>query len=221
MGLFGELQGALTAGNFATLPLALLGGVVAALNPCCLTLYPAAACACCPTPSRPVERPLGNAVAFVLGLSLAVGILGTLAVYLGRVAMISVPLRYAVAALPIIFGLSRLGWLQLPQLVPSYATNPGVGGAFGTGFLFSLVMGPCATPILASVLSYAAFTHNLGYGALLLFLFGIGMGLPIMAVGTAAGGILSRIAEGRFGRWLDLIIGCSLIALGLYLLWRA
>lgn len=38
---------ALAAGNMVALPLALLGGLVAGMNPCCLALYPAAAVACC------------------------------------------------------------------------------------------------------------------------------------------------------------------------------
>ncbi len=214
------IRGALSAGNLVALPLALLGGLVAGLNPCCLALYPAAASTCCSTPVRPVARPFGNAVAFILGLALAVSLLGSLAVMLGRVAAVSTPLRYAVATLPILFGLNYLGWLRLPTF-PAIRPGRGMAGAFATGLLLSLVIGPCGTPVLAAVLSYAALSQNIVYGAALLFLFGIGSGVPIMAVGTAAGTAMMRLSGGRFGKWLDPVLGGSLILLGLYLLWRA
>jgi cytochrome c-type biogenesis protein len=175
--ILADLNGALSGGNYAALPLAFIGGLVAGLNPCCLALYPAATNTCCSTSCKPVERPFASSLAFVLGLSLAVAALGSLAVYLGRVATVSAPLRYAIAMLPILMGVTQLGWLRLPFAAPVYASNTGVSNAFGTGFLLSLVIAPCATPILAGVLSYAAFSHNVGYGALLLFLFGLGTAL--------------------------------------------
>ena len=220
MGFLDGISSALSAGNLVALPLALLGGLVAGLNPCCLALYPAAASACCSTPTRPVARPFGNALAFILGLAVAVSLLGSLAVLLGRVVAVSTPIRYAIAVLPIVFGLSYLGWLRLPA-IPAVRPGGGMAGAFGTGLLLSLIIGPCGTPVLAAVLSYAALSQNVAYGAALLFLFGIGAGVPVMAVGTAAGTAMTRLSAGRFGRWLDPALGLSLIVLGLYLLWRA
>ena len=49
MGILETLSQALSGGNIAALPLALVGGVIAGVNPCCLALYPAAAGACCGT----------------------------------------------------------------------------------------------------------------------------------------------------------------------------
>ena len=221
MHILADLNGALSGGNYAALPLAFIGGLVAGLNPCCLALYPAATNTCCSTSCKPVERPFASSLAFVLGLSLAVAALGSLAVYLGRVATVSAPLRYAIAMLPILMGVTQLGWLRLPFAAPVYASNTGVSNAFGTGFLLSLVIAPCATPVLAGVLSFAAFSHDVGYGALLLFLFGLGTGLPLIAVGTAAGTVLTRVASTPYGRWIEPFLGVSMIALGLYLLWRA
>ncbi len=44
--LLDYLRGAASSGGLAAVPLALAGGVVAGLNPCCLPLYPAAAATC-------------------------------------------------------------------------------------------------------------------------------------------------------------------------------
>lgn len=215
------LSHALSGGSIAALPLALMGGVIAGVNPCCLALYPAAAGACCGTTQRQqsLKRPLGNAIAFVLGIAVSVALLGSLAAYIGRMAMVAKPFLYAIAFVPILMGIYQLGWIRLPKMTPK-AFRPGLGGAFGTGLLLSLIIGPCGTPVLASVLSFATYKQSFLYGGLLLFLYGIGNGLPLVLVGTTAGGLLKRLDCSRFGNWIDPIVGGSLILLGFYMLWR-
>lgn len=210
---------ALSAGNIAALPLALAGGLVAGMNPCCLALYPAAAGACCGVQGQGMKRRVGSVVAFVLGIAVAVAALGSVAAYIGRVAVMGTPVKYVIAFLPILMGVYRLGWIRLPKMTPK-AFRPGLGGAFGTGLLLSLIIGPCGTPVLASVLSFAAYKQSFIYGGLLLFLYGIGNGLPLVLVGTAAGGILKGLDCSRYGNWIDPIVGGLLILLGFYLLWR-
>jgi cytochrome c biogenesis protein CcdA len=153
-----NLGQALSGGNLVALPLALAGGVLAGMNPCCLALYPAAAGACCSTDESPTARhSFINAVAFVLGIALAIAALGTVAAYLGRIAEVGTPVKYAIAVIPIVMGIYRLGWVKLTTSPPKpLQFRPGFGGAFGTGLLLSLIIGPCGTPILASVLSYVS-----------------------------------------------------------------
>lgn len=213
---------ALAAGNVAALPLALMGGVIAGMNPCCLALYPAAAAVCCSVgqPTIRVRPPLGKAFAFVLGVAMAIAVLGGVAAYIGRIATVATPVKYVIAVMPILMGLYQLGWLYLPQWTArTYRSS--VGGAFGMGALLSLVIGPCGTPVLASVLSFAAYKQSLAYGGLLLFVYGVGSSLPLMLVGTAAGGFLNSVDRTRFRLKLDAVVGSSLVLLGLYLLWQA
>ena len=215
-----DLSQALSGGNLAALPLALAGGVLAGMNPCCLALYPAAAGACySPEQQHGLRRPFGNAVGFVLGMAIAIAALGSIAAYIGRIADIGRPTKYAIALVPILMGVYRLGWIKLPGFTPK-TFQPGFGGAFGTGLLLSLVVGPCGTPVLASVLSYAAYTKSFVYGGLLLFVYGMGTGLPLVLVGTATGNLLNKLDCSRFGRLIDPILGSSLLLLGSYLLWR-
>jgi len=215
-----NLSHALSGGNLLALPIALAGGVLAGMNPCCLALYPAAAGSCCSVQEQQtLRRSFGNAVAFVLGIAAAIAALGSIAAYVGRIAEIGTWAKYAIAVIPILMGIYRLGWVKLPILTPK-PFQPSLGGAFGTGLLLSLVIGPCGTPVLASVLSYAAYKQNFTYGALLLFIYGLGTGLPLVLVGTATGGLLKRLDCSCFGRLLDPIIGSSLLLLGFYLLWR-
>lgn len=210
----------LTTGNMAALPLAIAGGFVAGMNPCCLALYPAAAACSCSAQGQVVQRPFGNAMAFVLGVALSIAVLGSLAASLGHMVTLLKPVRYAIAILPIVLGVHRLGWISLPRMIPT-ALHPGVTGAFGTGLLLSLIIGPCGTPILASVLSFAAYQQNPVYGGLLLFAYGIGNGLPLILAGTASGTFLRRLDDSsRFGHWVNPMISSMMILLGFYLLWR-
>lgn len=213
------LDASLSGQNLMALPLALLGGLIAGLNPCCLALYPAAAGTCCSFDKETGKRPLSNATAFVLGIAVSVALLGALAAYLGRIAVVAAPARYAIALLPILLGVYKLGWIPAPKMTQR-AFRPGLAGAFGTGLLLSLIIGPCSTPVFASMLTFAAYQQNYLYGGLLLFVYGIGSGVPLLLVGTAAGGLLKRVDCSRYQKWIDPIVGGMLIFLGLYLLWR-
>jgi cytochrome c-type biogenesis protein len=222
----------LSHGTILALPLALLAGVVAGCNPCCVALYPAAAAmycgtsaadACCGTSVVVNGSGLKSAIAFVFGIAAATTVLGVIAALAGRVVgQLGSGFRYAIAAIPLIMGLHLLGWLRLPiGTLPQRAIRNGLMGAFGAGFLVSLALTPCGTPVLASVLSYVAYKASVVYGAILLFLYGIGSGVPVVLVGTTAGQITAKLERAGYGLWTERISGTALLALGLFLLWRA
>jgi cytochrome c biogenesis protein CcdA len=116
-------------------------------------------------------------------------------------------------------GVYRLGWITLPAFGPK-PVRLGFGGAFGGGLILSLVLGPCGTPVLASVLSFAAYKRSFIYGGLLLFACGLGNGLPLVLVGTASGDVLRRLEGSRFEHFINFVLGGSLLLLGFWLLWR-
>lgn len=129
---------------------------------------------------------------------------------------------YAVALVPLTMALHLLGLVRIP--VPRLgAIRPGGGAmaSFVTGLLLSLVLAPCGTPVLASVLSFAAYKRSVVFGGLLLFVYGIGAGLPVLAVGTAISGLARRLDGGGWRRWVDGATGLVLLGLGFYLLWVA
>ena len=202
-----SLGQALSGGHILALPLALAGGVLAGMNPCCLALYPAAAGTCCSASGQQtIRRSFSNALAFVFGMALAISALGVAAAYLGRISEIAIPVKYAIAGIPIVMGMYRLGWVKFPVSTPN-SLQPGLAGSFGTGLLLSLVIGPCGAPVLASVLSYAAYGRSFIYGGLLLFLIGLWTGVPLVLVGTTARCVLKRIDSNRFGHLADTILG--------------
>ena len=84
-----------------------------------------------------------------------------------------------------------------------------------------MVIGACGTPVLASILSYAAYKGNLSFGAALLFLYGLGNGLPLLIVGAGAGQVSRRVARAEWQRWAEQTAGVLLIGLGFYLILAA
>ncbi len=215
------LGGLLSDGSIVALPVALLAGIVSALNPCCLPMYPAAAGCCAALRRKTVRGNLGIAAAFVLGGSLMTTTLGIASGLAGRVfgGIGSWPV-YLIAVVPITFGLHLLGAVRLPLPVgaaPQRGPRGPVGAAVA-GALLGLVVTPCATPVLAGLLAYVATTGDPLWGGILLFVYGLGLGVPILLLGTAAGSLLTRLSTDRARRWAEHATGAVLIGLGLYLL---
>lgn len=214
------LQGALSGGSWLALPLALAGGVLTGLNPCCVALYPASAAACCASRCDKPKFAVSNAIAFTFGMALATAVLGVIAALAGRTMSALGPwVRYLVALVPLVMGAHMLGWIRLPlPKSPDAQQRRGIVGAFLAGFMLSLVIAPCGTPVLASVLSYAAYEGSVSYGALLLFVYGLGAGVPALAIGSAAGGLAQRLDRLGWRVRVDRAVGVALLGIGGYLL---
>lgn len=215
------LEQALTTGGPWALPLAAVGGVIAGLNPCCLAFYPVITAACCARPGPGAALPASRALAFVAGTALTTTCLGVIAAAAGHaVTTLGRGPRYALAFVPILAGLHLLGGLRLP--LPS-GTSAGrtasTLGAFGAGLFLSLVVGACGTPVLASILSYAAYRGSLLFGALLLLAYGVGSGVPLLLLGTGAGTLAARL-NGSAQVWIDRLAGGVLVGFGFYLIVR-
>jgi len=203
--------------------LTFIGGVVTGLNPCCYTMIPAIVGYlggyCAPS----VRRCSWLSVWFALGLATATALMGLIVVLAGGIfgAMPSM-LEYTLALIPIVMGLHLIGLvkLKLSALSDWKPVRTGTLGAYLTGLLFSLVILPCAAPVLASILSYAAQRHRAASGAALLFTYGVGIGTPLALIGTSFG-LMSRLR--LLNQWwsvINRISGVILIMLGFYLLWR-
>lgn len=190
------------------------------LNPCCIALYPAAAASCCAVSTAEPQKPaLSRALLFVLGTAIAMTTLGIVAAVAGdSMSGLGGWAAYAMAAVPIVMGLQLLGVIRLPMPkgVRSWGGR-GLAGAFFSGLVFSLIISPCGTPALAAILSVAAFKGSVVFGALLLFAYGVGNGLPLLVVGTAAGEATKRLQRLGWAQWINRAAGVAMVALGSYL----
>lgn len=211
-------------GSWVAFPVALLAGLVAGVNPCCLPIYPAAAGCCSALRRETLRSNIAVAAGFVLGGSLVMTVLGILTGLGGRLFIGVGPVgTYVIAAVVILAGLHLLRVIRLP--IPSTSGRNiaarGMVGAVAAGALFGLVITPCSTPVLAGLLAYVATTGDPLSGGLLLFLYGLGLGIPVMLIGTAAASFVERLSTATARRWADALSGTALVGVGLYLVWIA
>lgn len=210
---------ALSSGGLVAFPIVFLGGMVSALNPCCLSMTPAIVALVGLSPARNARAAAGLSALFVCGFAAMTAAMGAATAAVGLVfGHWGRPMTYLIALIPLAMALKLWGVIDLP--VPHFRTEAVDGrlGASAAGAGFALVIAPCATPILASILAFAATSHSVFYGAALLFVYGIGLGAPLIVLGSLIGSlhIVSRLRP-----LINSLAGCGLAALGLYLLWRA
>ncbi len=206
-------------GSLIALGVALVAGVVASgVCPCTLPVGLGMASVISASESRSRWSGFLIAAAFFAGIVVNLTLLGVLAGRLGAVLTesfgrywtLGMALLSLAAAAAAFWGL-RLKTEQLEAL-----RRPGLAGAFGYGFIFSL--GTSAAPLLL-LLTIAAAQGRPEYGLALAFTFGLGRGLPFLLVGVLAGTVmrLARLAAWR--RLLQVASGGALLLVSTYYAW--
>ena len=149
---------------------------------------------------------------YVLAMSLAYTIAGVLAGLFGSNLQAALQNPYVVVSFAAIFvalAMSMFGYyeLKLPDSFVAKVSSKGQdkGGVVGVaimGFLSALIVGPCVAAPLAGALVYIGQTGDAWLGALALFAMSLGMGVPLLVVGTGAGKLMPRP-----GPWMTLVNG--------------
>ncbi len=165
---------------------------------------------------------------YVLAMAGAYGLLGIFAAWFGGNLQASLQTPLAITLMSAVFvvlALSMLGFyeLQLPQflnarLLPDAGRSGSIGGAALLGFASALVVGPCVTPPLAAALVYIAQSGNTLRGSSALFALGLGMGLPLLLLGTFGARVLPKS-----GPWLirvKQVFGVVLIGVAISMMSR-
>lgn len=232
----------LTTGSLLAIPLVVLGGLVSAFNPCCLPMYPAVfgfiGGACCNNADATStacdqaapKQLTGITLLFILGMAAATSIMGLLTAGFGWVfGRFDIPYLMLLAAIPLLMGLSLLG--LLPFRIPAWH---GAGlhamadkqlkhrlTAFSAGLLFSLAIAPCATPILLGILTLVAMQGDLFYGGVLMFIYGLGAGLPLLFIGHGFNRMQKWFVAPSQQKWLQRVSGALLVGVSLYIVLNA
>lgn len=207
-----------------TLGLALVAGVLTALNPCVLPLLPIVlAAAASEHRLGPVALAGGLALSFTaIGMFVATvgfaigldseffrGAAAVLLIAIGAVLLVpAFQARFAVAAGPV--G----NWAE--QRLTGFSTT-GLRGQFAVGLLLGAVWAPCSGPTIGATSLLASQGENLGQVALTMLVFGLAASAPLALLG-----MLSREAVLRWrarvasaGRGVRVAFGAILVALGL------
>ncbi|MBN6742782.1 protein-disulfide reductase DsbD, partial [Acidithiobacillus sp. MC6.1] len=166
-------------------------------------------------------------LAYVLGMALTYTVMGVLAAVTGAYlqAVFQNPWVLGLfSALFVVLALSMFGFyeLQIPGAVQTRLSRYGKGGHFFgalvMGMLSALIVGPCIAAPLAGALLFIARTGNVVLGGAALFLLALGMGVPLLVIGTSAGHFLPRA-----GRWMvavKAVFGVVLLGVAIWFLSR-
>lgn len=232
-----------------TLPLFFLLGVALAFTPCVLPMVPILSGMVVGSGATP-RRGLLLSLAFVGPMAAVHAGMGVLAALAGAglQAWLQNPWTLLTfAGIFVMLALAMFGFyeLQLPaflrdRLARRNIQGGSLAGAAGMGALSALLVGPCMTAPLAGTLLYVAQGGSAAEGGLLLLALGLGMGVPLIVIGTlgarwlprpgawmdrvkaAFGFLLLGTAIWMAGRvlappWTLLLWGCLLVALALSL----
>jgi thioredoxin:protein disulfide reductase len=127
----------------------------------------------------------------------------------------------------VLLALSMFGFyeLQLPASWQNHLSNLGKNqrqgshiGAGVMGVLSAIVVGPCVAPPLAGALIYISHTGNAILGGSALFSMGLGMGVPLLLIGTSAGRFLPH--SGSWMTTIKNIFGIILLGVAIWFMGR-
>ena len=159
---------------------------------------------------------------YVLGLAVTYSALGLFASLTGRIfgSWIANPLiDIAVGGIIVFFGISLTGAvkLRLPNFI-KFRRIEGRGylTSFFLGITSALVVTPCTTPILGTILAHIAGKKNAAYGTVLLFVYSLGIGFIFMLAGTFSSLLSSLPKCGKWMVWVQRVCALILIILGIY-----
>lgn len=210
---------------------ALLIGIGVAFTPCVLPMYPLISGIILGGNRKySPGRLFALAMVYVQGMALTYTVMGVIVAAAGlrfQAALQSPAILIGLSVLFILLALSMFGLftLQLPSSLQTRLTlwsnrqqGGSLTGVFLMGALAGLICSPCTTAPLSAILLYIAQSGNMLAGAGTLYLYALGMGLPLIAV-TLFG---SRLLP-KGGAWMQTVkegFGFVILALPVFLLER-
>jgi len=221
------------SGVLWALGLFLLLGIGLAFTPCVLPMVPILSSIIVgEADGLSRMRAFWLSLAYVLGMAITYAILGVLVGSFGaslnlQATLQSPPVLIVFALVFVALSFSMFGFyeLQLPQGLTNRlnAMNQGRSGGrymsvFIMGALSSLVVSPCVSAPLAGALIYISTTGDAVFGGLALLALGLGMGVPLLILGSSGGHLLPRA-----GVWMDnvkAVFGVLLLGVAVWLLER-
>jgi len=227
-----QIAASLSEGNYLLTLISFFGfGLLLAFTPCIFPMIPIlSGIIVGQGESITTRRAFTMSLVYVLAMALTYTAAGVLAGLFGENLQAAFQNPWILGTFSLIFvllALSMFGFyeLQMPaglQGKLAEASNRQKGGSLTgvaiMGLLSALIVGPCVAAPLAGALIYIGQTGDAVLGGLALFALSIGMGLPLLAIGTSAGKLLPKA-----GAWMDAIksvFGVLLLAVAVWMLER-
>jgi len=213
--------------DLGTYGLSFVAGILSTLSPCVLPLIPILV-------GTALSAHRWGPVALAFGLALSFTIVGLFLATIGSAIGLDQALfRNVAAVLLIVFGVVLLSGRLQQQFASATAGLSGAGqpllerisgdtlnGQLLLGLVLGVVWSPCVGPTLGATITLASQGGNLGHAGIVMAIFGLGAGFPLIVLGT-----LSHQAMIRFksklsvtGKTGKLILGVLLTLLGVLII---
>ena len=216
--------------GYGALPLFFGLGLLLAFTPCVFPMVPILSGIITADSGATSRRAFGLSSVYVLAMAATYAGFGVLAAVSGanlQAAFQHPAVLVAFAGLFVALALSMFGLyeLQVPnavrtRLAAASARRRGgqVVSVGAMGMLSALIVGPCVAAPLIGVLGYIAATGDTVLGGITLFVLALGMGTPLLVVGTSAGRWLPKS-----GPWMVAVqrfFGILLLGVAIWMLER-
>lgn len=226
-----RIAGMLSGDNTFLVLLSFLGfGLLLSFTPCVFPMIPILSGIIAGQKGITTRKAFMLSLVYVLAMALTYTIAGVLAGIFGsnlQAALQNPWVLGVFSALFVLLALSMFGFyeLQVPASVQNRLTefsNRQAGGSYMgvaiMGVLSALIVGPCVAAPLAGALIYIGLTGDAVLGGMALFALSIGMGIPLLIIGTLAGKVLPKA-----GAWMEgvkAVFGVMLLAVAIWMLER-
>jgi thiol:disulfide interchange protein DsbD len=224
----------LSSNNTWTALLAVFGlGLLLSLTPCVLPMVPIVSAIVVGTRHSKLGAFYYSSVyvfAMALTYSAIGGLVGIFGTQLNLQAQLQNPILLISSAIVFVllalamFGVYEIrlpsSWQQRLQVSTksTESTWKSTTGMFIAGVLSTLIVSPCVSAPLAGALLYISSQGDAWYGAMMLFVMALGMGVPLLLVGLFGPKILPKSGE-----WLHdikVVMGFGLLAMAIWLITR-
>ncbi|ALR75099.1 protein-disulfide reductase DsbD [[Enterobacter] lignolyticus] len=210
---------------------ALIVGIGISFTPCVLPMYPLISGIVLGGQRRlSTSRALFLSFSYVQGMVVTYTLLGIVVAAAGLKLQAALQNPYVLIGLSAVFTLLALSMfglfsLQLPSSVQTHLAllsnrqqGGSAGGVFVMGAIAGLICSPCTTAPLSAILLYIAQSGNLWLGGGTLYLYALGMGIPLIIVTTFGNHLLPK-----HGPWMARVktaFGFVILILPIFLLER-
>ncbi len=207
-----------------------IAGLLLALTPCVLPMVPILTGIIAGQGNVSQRRSLTLSTIYVLSMSLTYAAAGIIVALSGTNIQASLQNPYVIGFISFLFLIFALAMfkffdIQMPKSVQTIMTNlsnkrnsGGYKDVAVMGILSALIVGPCVTAPLIGALIYIASTGDIFVGGFALFSLGIGMGTPLILLGSSTTKLISKL-----GPYLELVnyfFGILFIIVAVWLLER-
>ena len=205
-------------------------GILLAFTPCVLPMIPIlSGVVISGNAMGSTKRALALSLSYVISMALVYAIVGAIVGATGENFQIWFQTPWVIGVFSAVFVLLALSMfglyeIKMPAVIQNRFMSAGaerkgrLSGAAIMGAASALIVGPCVTPPLVGALLFIAQTGDAVTGGVALFSLGLGMGIPLLAVGSSLGKWLPR--PGAVLDMIKILFGILLLGVAVWLIDR-